>query len=209
MLSFFRIINDSWSLALLLTFCFWPGLMFIVGWVGESRLVPIGKNQSKAFFPGDFSFGIMFVMLAMFYARASEIEPDIVHEILETPGWIGFSAVMSFILFFFLRRKDRFAYPKRAYNSPTKICHDIVGFFIIPFMLIWMEYPALSLWVRSKWLDRTPDLSEIHIPIEIIILMWLLYLFCAWHDATDAKLSEKTKYMHTAHWKPLWQKTPL
>lgn len=207
MLSFFKIIANNWSLALFITFCFWPGLMFLVGWIGESRLIPMGEKQSKAFFPGDFAFGIMFVCLAIFYAKASEIEPDIVAETLETPGWVGFSAVVAFILFFFLRRKDRFAYPKRAFNSPTKICHDVVGFLLIPFMLIWMEYPALSLFARSMWFKRTPDLSNIRTPIELIVLAWLLYIFCLWKDATDARLAEKARYMHTAYWRPLWQKT--
>ena len=207
MLNLFTIISQNWPIALLITFCFWPGLMFLVGWIGESRLVPIGENQSKAFFPGDLTFGVMFIMLAVFYTEASKIDPDVVTK-LEAPGPIGVSIVLALLVSIPLRKKDKPGYPKRALRSPTKICHDVIGYVLIPFMVIWLVMPAIELWVSSMWFDRKPDLSGIHTPIEIIILMGMIYGFCVWKDTTDTKLAEKAKYMHTAYWQPLWKKTP-
>lgn len=201
LMGFFATISRNWALALLITFAIWPGLMFLVGWIGESRIVPTGENQSKAFFPGDFAFGIMFVTLAIFYTRAAEIDIETV-KMLEEPSWIRLCTIISILIFIYMRRRDRFAYPRRAFRSPTKICHDIVGFMIIPFMLIWMEYPAISLFFRNS------KLRDLSFSIELIALMWMFYGFCVWKDSTDEEMAEKAKYMHIDYWQPLWKKTP-
>ena len=56
----------------LLIWLFWPGTMFVVGWVLEGRTVPIWEHQAKLFFPGDLAFGIIVVHSSASTQRLSD-----------------------------------------------------------------------------------------------------------------------------------------
>ena len=202
MLDFFKLVSEHYTLSIIIAWLIWPGLMFLVGWIFESRMVPVFKNQSMAFLPGDFVFELMYVALALFYVEATEINPNIINAI-QNPGWVALSALFAFFIFLPLRRRDRGAYPKRAFYSPTKLCHDICGYYFIPFMLIWLEYPAISYIVRDEMIR-----GQSWWLVGIIAVCWFIYGACVIHDMHDIFLASYAPYMHPENWKPLWKKTP-
>ena len=121
----------------LIFWLFWPGLMYVVGAIGESRLIPTIQHQSKAFMPGDFSLGVMAVALLGLHTSTCQ-----------DPGWWGYCPFLWCVVLFIMgivtiivRKGDVAHYPYRAGIGPTKITHDIIGYWLIPSLLICLGVP--------------------------------------------------------------------
>ena len=170
--------------------------IFIVGIVGESRLIPIGQHQSQAFLPGDLSLGIMAVALLSLHANK-----------LEKPNYWGYSPIwwlvvlitVSFIAYY-ARKNDVANYPYRSSISPTKITHDIVGYWLIPTLLIALGIPKLfSNFVHSTlFIDWTSWVT--------FIGAIAFYIACVIQDYVIGYTTEDVLARHPENWQPIWKR---
>ncbi len=185
-------LNRIWLL--LLFWVIWPGLMFLVGLIFESRLIPVGKSQSKAFFPGDFAIGAMAVALINLNINA------------KSPDWWGYD--YAFWLFIIIAtglvvvpviKTDIECYETRAAISPTKILHNTVGYWLSPAILICLGMPHI--------VDGIFCGAPIHWPsiLEFVIAL-LFYIFCVVVDGNSGASEEDIKARHPSDWRPFWQK---
>ncbi len=179
---------------LLVLWLIWPGTMFVVGFIGESRIIPIGKHQSKAFFPVDLSLAVMFLALLSLHTRT-----------YQNPEWWGYDPILVMVTVIAMsgiatigREIDLRHYPTRAGYSPTKITHDLFGYWLIPSLLL-----ILGL----------PQLVDLVIGAEESLLSWvtfaaalLFYLLCVAIDFKKGATAVDINARHTKHWHPIWSK---
>ncbi len=204
---------------ILASWLIWPGSMFLVGWIGESRLVPIRRHQSKAFLPGDFAFGVMAIAFIEIY---NTIVPQTGTELLKDHANSAF--LWGVVLFFttgigiHLRLREEESYDPRAWNGPTKITHDIVGYFMIPTILVGLLWIALG--TMSRYLEiaykATPEaawrnysaLWQASWPYWIVILLAaIFYVGCRIYDIRRPATPEDIAVRHPADWLPIWRYT--
>ena len=167
----------------------WPGLMFLVGLVGESRLVPVWKHQSKVFIPGEFFLGTALVAeLGMWKVRMSIWSDDL-------GMWVIIISMVTLILFPALRNRDVVNYPPRAIKSPTKITHDIVGYILIPIAMIGLGVPYIPLiFMRDNWANWVVFLASM-----------VGYSVCVAIDCKNGFTPEDTQARHPSDWRPIWE----
>ena len=147
--------------------------MYLIAYIFESRVpgrdIPIWKWQSKAYLPGDFG-------LAMFTATSIYLWPRTSSLIWARSCWWIAGSILAGMLAFWFARKFLYRpsdYSKGAWNSPTKIWHDVAMFFgyfattvyfAIPslFFTIWdsnklIAFFALAVWIVGNIWDFTHD----------------------------------------------------
>lgn len=128
---------NKYLLVLLLWLFFWPGGMFLIGLIGEKRLVPIWKHQARAFLPGDMMFGIIVVAFGGVFSAIATRTGTIMLEKSANSVWSLLPAfVVALAVYFILHNKEKDDYKVRALHSPTKIAHDLVGYILMPQVLI-------------------------------------------------------------------------
>ncbi|MBQ9017346.1 hypothetical protein IJ103_03880 [Candidatus Saccharibacteria bacterium] len=179
-----------------------PFGLFLTALVGESRILQIGIGQSKMFFPGDFSIGIILAGLGSLYQTTEQI-------------WSR-STVWSLVsvgipLFVFLLQRlvtDAPRYARRSRYSPTKLYHDIVGYLLCAFLVTNRLVPEFIYLIRhpssysGKW--------------TIIFTTGSFYLGCAVYDALHPKKSALGNHdlipedalmelRHPSDWQPIWE----
>lgn len=114
--------HQSFFVTLLICWAITPGMMIVVGLLGEFRLIPLTPDrQFLSFFPGDLFLGV---------GVAAAIEAA--RELPESRGWWS-APIVHFIVFgaaaYVAIRMTRGelkngAYPKWAILSPTKLYHN-------------------------------------------------------------------------------------
>ena len=125
-----------------ISFCaIWYGAMILIGLVFESRLVPMGKLQSKAYFPGDIAVGTMILAIYREYYEFGYKVPTYWPAVV-IPVTIGL-----FLFNYWLLKGDWACYERRASHSPTKVWHDFVGFYILEPLIVNM---ALLVLINQK-----------------------------------------------------------
>ena len=176
-----------------ITWLFWPGILFIVGLIGESRLIPIGKLQSKAFMPGDLSFGVIFVALISMYQPNESFNRQIC--------CILFVPVLYFA--WSMRRGDVVFYPPRARISPTKITHDFIGYFIIPLVLLTLATAKIYTIIihKNSFMEFLPSWMT-------VLSAFFFYLICVAIDNEEPAMSKQIHARHPHNWKPIWKSFP-
>lgn len=178
------------------------GIIFILGIVGESRIIPIWKHQSRAFIPGDLA--LLVTVASVFAFWHSEFVPK-----SGTMWWFIFSynssisrsmyycilfvemvIIISFNLY--MIKKDHKRYHYRSVKSPTKWWHDYLGFAYIPFVILRRGIPVI-------------------IPYEVnvfSIMVWVSLAFYAamvvW-DSYRPATSEDVYLRHPDDWAPIWK----
>jgi hypothetical protein len=188
---------------LLIYFLIMPGLMFILGLIGESRIIPLFKHQSKAFFPGEIALVVAVTSMSVYW------DTDLVPK-AGTMWWLLFSrsatinGKLSFVIevvkwiiiitiYLYLEKRDHKAYRfQRSINGPAKRWHDCYGFLVIPAAMIKLGIPVI-------------------IPTEIniySIITWASLAFygimLVWDYYKPA--TEEDKYIrHPDDWKPIWE----
>ena len=187
--------NFHLFILVLIYYAFWPGLMFINGFVFESRLVPVGKVQSKAFIPGDFSLGLAAVAFISMYVKNPCFD-----WVYDVRYWIG-SAVVCLILASIWRYVDISHCPKEIWFTPTKLTHDICGYFMCMWILASLGIPQL-IWAIKEGFNFGKCSTE-----------WIVFVICAAFyismgiiDLTHAPSLEDVYKRHPAVYKPIWKK---
>lgn len=175
---------------------FWPGLMFIVGAIGESRLVPIWEHQSRAFFPGDLSLGVMLVALLDLHASK-----------LESADWWGYSVFWLLIVVLAMASvasrihlTDASHYSFRSRCSPTKVVHDIIGYWFIPTLLIFLGLPKLFEFVVQGYTANEC------ISWAAFVAALAFYFMCIRWDSVLGHTEEDVTARHPPDWQPIWQR---
>ncbi|MBQ3292727.1 hypothetical protein IJG93_00240 [Candidatus Saccharibacteria bacterium] len=192
LIGFYNSAEYNWLILLLLSWLIWPGMMLLVGIIFESRLVPVWKHQAKAFLPGDLAFGVIFVSLVSMYAKSG----------LDFPmyniwfGWLVLT-VLDLAVFLPIRKIDVANYPPRARRSPTKMVHDLIGYFFIPILLAY--FGLMQVLIQSSFIKR------------LFLMEWLcigagglFYLACLIADLTAGCTAEDVELRHPEDWKPIW-----
>ncbi len=204
-------------LMVLMTWLFWPGTMFLVGWVFERRSVPIWKHQAKLFFPGDLAFGVIVVaFIGMFNKIARRTDTIMLNEAIDTV-WIWVLAlVISFGVCFALHNNEKGCYETRALHSPTKITRDIVGYVFIPWVLLsLLTITIVTVWrycqfaqekIPGSMLKNLGALAQESWPYWLVITAAIaLYIGCLINDNHHPATSEDIVARHPADWRPIWR----
>ena len=172
----------------------WPGTMFVVGFIGESRIVPIGERQSKAFFPGDLSLAVMFLALLSLHTRT-----------YQDAEWWGYDPILVMVIVIAMsgfatigREIDLRHYPTRAGYSPTKITHDLFGYWLIPSVLLILGLPQL--------VDLMTGTEESLLSWVVFMAALLFYLLCVAMDFKKGTTVADINARHTENWHPIWSK---
>jgi len=176
--------------ALLIAMIITPGLMFLIGWVGESRTLPIGKNQFLGFFPGEF-----FLSAAFSWAVAGiKHLPETECHWYQSSYWHLTVGLSSFILGLAARNLlDRPNYTPEAMKSPTKLYHDFFLYIVYGFMMAIVAIPVVA---TSDIGVGTPQIVTI-----FFVSHWAHFVFVT-DTARDPK--RLAQHAHVGNAVPIW-----
>ena len=175
----------------------WPGAMLIVGVIFESRIVPLGKQQSRAFFPGDLSFAVMLVALFGMYAKNSKVPL--------VDSWLYWAIAVLVVVTMAreMQASDVANYPARARTSPTKAIHDMIGYFVIPLLLVGFGLPQLLV----VW---KPEVLILSWPEWLVFAAGMgFYTLCVGVDSVKHYSQEDIYARHPYDWEPIWKTRKL
>ena len=137
---------------LLYTWLFWPGTMFIVAIKCEHRQVHIGKGQSRTFFPGDLTLGFDFVVLLTLSALL---------QIEYTNDYLTITAIIAAIFAVLAWAIDIQQYQdRRSIASPTKIAHDICGFFVCAWAIGSLAFRVIVKSIEEQSFNQYPGCEK-------------------------------------------------
>ena len=182
-------------ICLVIGWAIWPGSFFLVALICESRIPPLWKHQSKAFFPGDLTLPVMWVaMFRLSLNRHLLIGPlaSIVSLVALFIIEAGIFCVVTKVV-----AKDRSNYPERSANSPTKIYHDLVGYYVFPMSIA----PFFVFYVTSHIENRV----GVSWSILWVILPLVFYILCVIYDMRKGASAEDIGARHPSDWKPIWE----
>lgn len=182
-------------LMIIVYWIFWPGTMFIVAAVFESRKVYLGKGQSRMFFPGDLTLGVAIVMFIGMHAK-NPIESAIFH----SPIYWIVGGIFHAFLAFMIRIPDIKHYPLKSRNSPTKIAHDFCGYFICAWMMAALGIPQLI------WCVKTSSFGNCITEWVIFMVVAAFFLAMGIWDATYHVTSRDLLLRHPDKYRPIWKK---
>lgn len=186
---FLRVLIIAWAVT--------PGGVILVGIVFESRIVPIWKNQSRGFMPGDIALGVMFAIGWYLYPQVPE-----------ESFWA--SAKMPIIGLFvgaltctLMRTKfdGENHYSPAELRSHTKRFHDYVLYIVYLTAIIAICVPSIlfgTSWSGDNW--------EIKRLAVFMLAIWVVGMAI---DGFDRKMPEKRKKMHVAAYDPIWVTLPI
>lgn len=188
----FNLVIGSPARALLVALFVTPGLMFIIGWIGESRTLPIGKKQFFGFFPGEFFLAIGF----SWSVGSVSMMPEVTGKWYQSDYWHLLVAVGAFVIGLVVRHTmDKPNYPRKAFRSPTKIYHDYFLYIAYGFMMVIVTVPAC---VEQDYGFGNPPIVSV-----LSLAVWAQLVF-----VTDNVRGPKNmaKYAHVEDWVPIWKK---
>lgn len=185
--------GHGFIITLLILLSITPGMMILIGLVGESRLIPMNpKRQFISFSPGEFflCFGVACMM------QAARQLPD--KSRWFTATW--FQLLLLVVAFgvgvgiTYAEWKEG-TYPARSIFSPTKIYHN-GGLYILLGYLIGST--TLAVLVGSDWTNAT---TRGWFGLSLIGFLPWAFLVIA-ENGMIAK--QKAQYAHPSDWKPIW-----
>ena len=148
----------------------WYGSMFLIGYFLESRVVPLGKHQSRSYFPGNMVLPIMMVGIYREYERTD----------LTFPGWVLTPiftiavAIICFVIASLWLKKDHQRYSPRALASPTKRWYDTVAYFICFPLIVEGALPLVIGVVSGGFVPTTRGFALFLYSIAFIAVMFSL-----------------------------------
>ena len=174
---------------------FWPGTMFWTAAILESRKVHLGKGQSRMFFPGDFMLGIGVISFIGINAK-SGIDWEFLHS---KNYWLATGAYF-FVQALVIRLIDVKRYPKGSKNSPTKLAHDICGYWCCFWWNAALGIPAIA------WAIKHPDtMKNCSTEWTAFACAALFFIAMTIYDLTHPATEEDLVLMHPPVHKPIWK----
>ena len=175
-------------LIFLLFLCVWPGTMFLVGMIGESRILPVGTRQSRAFLPGELTIPVMEFAIYLEYKKGFR---------LSGINWLWLIVAIAVIIPIGIKlwRDDINWYKPRARYSPTKIWHNLGGFILVPIIIATNVLGIATDIVRGQ--HRFSWVS-----LVLFACALAFYIYCA---ATDSLADPgDVDIRHPEDWQPIW-----
>ena len=181
-------------IGLIIAWLIWPGLMFVVALIGESRVLPLWKKQSKAFIPGDLALSIIVLnCYAFWHSEYALVPEDFWYKVTFATPWVPvIIGVGVLCVGTFLHLNDCKNYPSRAANSPTKWVHDIAGYYTLLFLIIWF--------VPATWFANDFNMYGF---ANVILLVF--YFIMTTIDILSGFNNEVIYSRHPYDWQPLWK----
>jgi hypothetical protein len=176
---------------------FWPGAMFYVAHILEGRKVYLGKGQSRMFFPGDFMLGVGTIAFIGIHAK-SPVGYDWVY----TKGYAATTCVFFFVIMAVFRHFDTKRYKPRAKNSPTKLAHDLSGYWICAWTVLGLGVPQL-IWTLS---GRMELIKKAPTEWKAFLFAGLFFLAMTLFDITHMPGEAELELMHPSDYKLPWQR---
>lgn len=186
----------------------WPGPMFWVAIIFESRILPVWEKQSRAFIPGDFTIGPMVLAVRLLWEKGYGPATSVTW--IWSPWRIPIIMAVVVYVFFQVRKGDAGVYEhERQIFSPTKILHDVAGYIIIPSYLA--TFGALVLF---RWKNGFPWIAGITMQWETLLFVIALgiYVACVIWDGKvyGPNPSDEIKCSrHDPGWAPIWKTKSL
>ena len=195
---------DWHPIILLLGFwLFWPGTFFLVGYIGESRIIPIGRGQSVTFFPGDLSLG---VVATAFIGIAANVQ--LPWDWPKGELWLIICLAIAAIIVTLMRlRFDAPNYPPRAAKSPTKWVHDLIGYGFFPFFYLWLGLPQMLYALSDHSSFRANWACWLVIFLAIFFFIGCIIADFALNHSISAVGDDALAMRHPSDWRPIWRKT--
>ena len=188
-----------------------PGMMFVIGVIGESRWLPISpKRQFLSFFPGDILLGATVAGLLM---NASRLPATRVW--YNSMPWhivvlFGALVVASCMTYGEYRESVRGqGYARRALFSPTKLYHN----FGLYGGLGYIGFSTLTANIAGIVIDFSMGGLSRLILCLLPGAVWLSFLFLEQSDSFlvritgvpgDTVKATRVKTAHVANWHPIW-----
>lgn len=192
-----RTLSSHPYLLLALYWLFWPGTMFVVAAVFESRKVHLGKGQSRMFMPGDFMLGIAVVTFIRLHA-----DNPVRFEHIDVYGgayWL-LTGIVFAVLAFVIHQIDIARYPVGSKYSPTKIAHDVCGYFISFWLIAGLGLPQIIFTIQHPETFK-PNLDLWGVFFFAAGFFILMTIYDLTHPATQADLL----LMHPDKFEPIWK----
>lgn len=189
-----------------------PGMMFVIGIIGESRWLPISpKRQFLSFFPGDIFLGMA---VAGLLVNAGHL-PDARAWYNSTP-WhvvvlVGALAVAGGMTYGEYRASSvqGQGYAKRALLSPTKLYHNVVLYGGLGYV----GFSTLVANTAGLVMDFSADELGGFLICLIPGAVWISFLLLEQNDRFlrritgipgDLVKTTRVKNAHVANWRPIW-----
>jgi hypothetical protein len=192
--------GHNWLETLLVCWLITPGMMYLIGLIGESRLLPwTPSTQFLSFVPGDLFLGAMLTALLMTAKRLPEEE-----RFYNAAWWHILLLVMAVgvaIVITVGEYKDPNGYGHRAVLSPTKLYHNLVlyggyGYIILATLI------AIAVWLLSNWSWSATGL------VALCLLpgaVWVSLIVLDQQASEEIK-RDRVRYAHINDWSPIWSR---
>jgi len=182
----------TWLIATVIAVLVTPGMMYLIGFFFEARLLPLGKNQFWGFMPGDAFLGIGVGGLV---GLSTLLRPQ--DEIWLNAWWIRVPVTAGLIIVtYVLRIGEQNGYPLDVLGSPTKLYHD---FFLFGVYLWFIVSIALSV-IGGVIMGSVP--LGLFLLALVPVVVWAGLVFFV--DAQRG-YSKMARYAHVVNSVTLWQ----
>lgn len=190
--------GHSFIETLLLCWLITPGMMYVIGLIGESRLVPwTPKTQFLSFFPGDFFLGTMLTALLMVVKRLPDEQ-----RFYNATWWhilMLAAAITVAVVITVGEYNDPNGYGHRAVLSPTKLYHNILLYGGYGYIIVATLFAVMN-WLLGTWSWSTVGL------VALCLLpgaVWVGLLVFEQRVSDEVK-RDRIRYSHVNDWEPIW-----
>lgn len=169
-----------------------PGMMFVIGVIGESRILPVTPDkQFVSFVPGDLFLSMAAALLLW---RASSLPAE--SRWYNSTTWhviVLMAAIVVAIVMTWMEWKSG-VYSTRAIFSPTKLYHNGILYggygYVIVTTLVALIFGAGDRWWLSALLPG---------------LIWV-YLLAVDNTGLPKVKESRAAHAHDPNWKPIWSR---
>ena len=162
-------------------------------------------------------FGIIVVAFGGVFSAIATRTGTIMLEKSANSVWSLLPAfVVALVVYFILHNKEKDDYKVRALHSPTKIAHDIVGYILIPQVLI--SFLTIAIDVTRRYYRFAKEIMP-EVAVKNLIALWkvswpywaviiaaiAVYIGCFIYDIRHPATPEDIAARHPEDWQPIWR----
>ncbi len=189
------ITSHSFIVVLIICWAITPSMMIIIGFFGESRIIPMSpRDQFLSFFPGDLILG---GGVACLIAAAHGLPNG--HRWYSSPILHLVVSSISMVAAYYLTKAEwkTGAYPKRAILSPTKIYHNFFLYGVYGYLAgVTLLADVAGLGWHEIFVGRWLTFAVVLIGTWLIIVVTEGMIF-----GTEG-MARKARHAHVSNWMP-------